>query len=183
MLPVKEGRPGRTCSLQRLASTGWAGRPRPLSALGNPALPPPPQPTLCIPPPNRYRPFRSLALVVPNEIGGTGIVKAVFWQPELEYGASTALKYVTIFSLLGLALSACTSSTVFNGEWIRGDWDTKSAMSDCQEVAQSQSYKAKCSAGGWSAKTNYGEVWLIKTDSKRAKSGEEITKIWVLKRP
>jgi hypothetical protein len=85
--------------------------------------------------------------------------------------------------LLSLALSACTSSTVFNGEWIRGDWDTKSAMSNCQEVAQLQNYQAKCSVGGWNSKTNYGEVWLVKTDSQHSKSGEEITKIWVLKRP
>jgi hypothetical protein len=85
--------------------------------------------------------------------------------------------------LLSLALTACTTSTGFNGEWIRGDWGKKSAMSDCQEVAQVQNYQAKCIDGGWNAKTNYGEVWLVNTESKESKTGEAITKIWVLKRP
>ena len=71
----------------------------------------------------------------------------------------------------------------FKGEWIRGDWDTKSAMSACQEVALSQDFQAECRDGiAWNTESNYGEAWLVKTNSKMTKSGEEIIKIWVLKR-
>jgi hypothetical protein len=93
------------------------------------------------------------------------------------------MKHAPIFPLLSLALSACGVPGIFNGEWIYGDWDTKSAMSACQEVAQRQDYQAKCSDGGWNAESNYGEVWLVKTNSNMTKSGEKIIKIWVLKRP
>ena len=92
------------------------------------------------------------------------------------------MKLVPTFSLLALALSACNVSGAFNGEWVAGDWDTRTAMANCQSIVASQSYPARCEASGWNAKTSYGEVWLLNTASTKTKSGEEITKIWKLSR-
>ena len=93
------------------------------------------------------------------------------------------MKFTPLLPLLGLSLVGCGVPGVFNGEWVRGDWDAKSAMADCQRIAPKMSYPAYCEVGWeWSADNNYGEVWLVNTNG-RTKSGEEITKIWRLKRP
>jgi len=91
-------------------------------------------------------------------------------------------RVITSSALGAAALLAGCNSSSFRGEWIRGDWDTQSALAACREVAKSQSYPAECEASNWNATNNYGEVWLVNTNSDRTESGEEITKIWVLKR-
>ena len=92
------------------------------------------------------------------------------------------MKITIPFAALGLLLAGCVSGS-FQGEWIRGDFDKRTALTACQQVAESQPYPTKCEASGWNEATNYGEVWLINTKSNKTKSGEEITKIWVLARP
>ena len=92
------------------------------------------------------------------------------------------MKLAPAISVLALALTGCTVPGAFNGEWVRGDWDTRSALADCQRIVASQSYPAKCEVSTWNAQTKYGEVWLVNTSSTKTKSGEEITKIWKLSR-
>jgi hypothetical protein len=91
------------------------------------------------------------------------------------------MKITAPFAALGLLLAGCAPDS-FHGEWIRGDFDTQTALTACQQVAKAQLYPAKCEAHIWNSSNFYGEVWLIKTNSDKTKSGEEITKIWVLKR-
>jgi hypothetical protein len=80
-----------------------------------------------------------------------------------------------------MTLVGCASGT-FNGEWVKGDWDTRSAWADCQRIVGQQSYPARCEQSGFNAETNYGEVWLLNTADSSTKSGESITKIWKLQR-
>lgn len=91
------------------------------------------------------------------------------------------MKITAPFAALGLLLAGCAPDS-FHGEWIRGDFDTQTALTACQQVAKAQLYPAKCDASEWNTSNGYGEVWLINTKSDKTKSGEEITKIWVLKR-
>jgi hypothetical protein len=91
------------------------------------------------------------------------------------------MKIASPVAALGLLIAGCTTGS-FQGEWIRGDFDTRTALIACQQVAKAQPYPAKCEAHIWNSSNFYGEVWLINTKSDKAKSGEEITKIWVLNR-
>ena len=91
------------------------------------------------------------------------------------------MKIATTVAALGLLIAGCTTGS-FQGEWIRGDFDTRTALTACQHVAKSQPCQAKCEAHIWYSSNFYGEVWLIKTKSDKTKSGEEITRIWVLNR-
>jgi len=91
------------------------------------------------------------------------------------------MKITSLFAVLGLLLAGCAPES-FQGEWIRGDLDTQTALSACEQTAKTQPYPAKCEASGWNVKNSYGEVWLVNTRSDRTKSGNEITKIWVLDR-
>jgi len=92
------------------------------------------------------------------------------------------VKITTLFAALGLVLAGCALAPgTFQGEWIRGDFDTQTALTACKQKAKAQPYPAKCEASPnlW---TGYGEVWLINTNSDKTESGNEITKIWVLKK-
>lgn len=92
-------------------------------------------------------------------------------------------RIITVSALGAAATLAvgCDTGT-FKGEYVRGDYDTRSAMAECKKDAMKQDYPAKCDVSGWNQENKYGEVWLVNTASKRTESGEEIKKIWVLER-
>lgn len=111
-------------------------------------------------------------------------ISSMSWPPTPLIPVPTDLvemKITTPFAALGLLLAGCVPGS-FQGEWIRGDFNTRTALATCQQAAKDQPYPAKCEVSEWSASNGYGEVWLINTASNSTKSGEEITKIWVLNR-
>jgi hypothetical protein len=95
---------------------------------------------------------------------------------EDEVGQIKAMKFLPSSALLAVVVTGCSVPGAFNGEWVKGDWDTRSALANCQRMVDSQSYPAKCEVSEWSAKTEYGEVWLVNTASN------DIQKIWKLSR-